>query len=123
MEMQENSVNISYSAEEKKELDSICAKYQTPVNSEPTNLEKIKKMDARVERSALFFALSIGIIGTLILGTGMTCVLVWNLLAPGILIGLIGLAGIIFAWPLYQKALRKAREKAAPEILQLSKAI
>ncbi|MBQ8095163.1 MAG: phage tail tape measure protein [Clostridia bacterium] len=40
--------------------------------------------------------------------------------APGILIGL---AGIILAWPLYQKVLRKAREKAAPEILQLSKAI
>ena len=65
-------------------------------------------------------ALSAGIVSTLILGLGMTCVLVWNLPVIGVIVGIVGLAGALYARPLYQKVLKKEREKAAPEILRLS---
>ena len=38
----------------------------------------------------------------------------------GVIVGIIGLAGTLYAWPLYQKVLAKQRKKAAPEILRLS---
>ena len=120
MEKQENTVNIIYSAEEQKEIDSIRAKYQPGEKKQPTNLDKLKKLDARVESKAMVSALSWGIISTLVLGVGMTCVLVWNQPVIGVIVGIIGLAGAFFAWPLYQKVLAKEREKAAPEILRLS---
>ena len=120
MEKQENTVNIIYSAEEQKEIDSIRAKYQPGEKKQPTNLDKLKKLDARVESKAMVSALSEGVISTLVLGVGMTCVLVWNQSVIGVIVGIIGLAGALFAWPLYQKVLAKEREKAAPEILRLS---
>ena len=120
MEKQENTVNVTYSAEEQKEIDSIRAKYQPGEKKQRTNLDKLKKLDARVESKAMVSALSEGIISTLVLGVGMTCVLVWNQPVIGVIVGIIGLAGALFAWPLYQKVLAKEREKAAPEILRLS---
>ena len=120
MEKQENTVNIIYSAEEQKEIDSIRAKYQPGEKKQPTNLDKLKKLDARVESKAMVSALSWGIISTLVLGVGMTCVLVWNQPVIGVIVGVLGLAGALYAWPLYQKVLKKEREKAAPEILRLS---
>ena len=113
-------VSITYSAEEQKEMASIRAKYQPGEKKQPTNLDKLRKLDARVESVAMVSALSEGIISTLILGVGMTCVLVWNQPVIGVIVGIIGLAGAFFAWPLYQKVLAKQREKAAPEILRLS---
>ena len=120
MEKQENTVNIIYSAEEQKEIDSIRAKYQPGEKKQPTNLDKLKKLDARVESKAMVSALSEGIISTLGLGVGMTCVLVWNRPVIGVIVGVLGLAGALYAWPLYQKVLKKEREKARPEIIRLS---
>ena len=64
--------------------------------------------------------LSVGIISTLIMGGGMSLVLALGQPVIGIIVGVIGLAGMLAAWPLYQKVLKKEREKAAPEILRLS---
>ena len=120
MENKKEAVTTTYSAEEQKELSAIRAKYAPKENKPLTNLEKAKAIDARVESVAMVSALSEGIISTLILGVGMTCVLVWNQPVIGVIVGIIGLAGALCAWPLYQKVLAKEREKAAPEILRLS---
>ena len=46
----------------------------------------------------------------------LTCVLKWDMPAAGVLIGAAGLAGVVYAWPLYQKVLKKEREKAVREL-------
>jgi hypothetical protein len=33
--------------------------------------------------------------------------MVWNLMIPGIAVGLLGIAGVVMAWPVYQKVVRK----------------
>lgn len=120
MENKKEAVTTTYSAEEQKELSAIRAKYAPKENKPLTNLEKAKAIDARVESMAMVSALSEGIISTLVLGVGMTCVLVWNQPVIGVIVGVLGLSGALCAWPLYQKVLAKEREKAAPEILRLS---
>ena len=120
MENKKEAVTTTYSAEEQKELSAIRAKYAPKENKPLTNLEKAKAIDARVESVAMVSTLSEGIISTLILGVGMTCVLVWNQPVIGVIVGVLGLSGALCAWPLYQKVLAKEREKAAPEILRLS---
>ena len=115
-------VSITYSAEEQKELNAIRAKY-APKGSKPlTNLDKAKAIDAKVESKGTMAGLAVGIIGTLVLGLGMSCVLVWDKLALGILIGLAGLAGVAGAYPAYQRVIRTERAKAADEIMKLSEA-
>ena len=120
MEKNENAVNITYSAEDQKELDAIRSKYLPKKKQQPSNLEQIKKLDAKVESKAMIAGLSVGIISTLIMGGGMSLVLALGQPVIGIIVGVIGLAGMLAAWPLYQKVLKKEREKAAPEILRLS---
>ena len=113
-------VSITYSAEEQKELNAIRAKY-APKGSNPlTNLDKAKAIDARVESKGTIAGLAVGIIGSLVTGLGMSCVLVWDKLALGILIGLVGLVGVAGAYPLYQRVIQKERAKAADEIMKLS---
>ena len=120
MEKNENAVNITYSAEDQKELDAIRSKYLPKAKEQPSNLEQIKKLDAKVESKAMIAGLSVGIISTLIMGGGMSLTLALGQPVIGIIVGVIGLAGMLAAWPLYQKVLKKEREKAAPDILRLS---
>ena len=68
--------------------------------------------------------LSIGIIGVLIFGLGMS--LAMQVLGTGVLYitigivcGIIGLIGICIAYPVYQKEQEKAKKKYTPRILEL----
>ena len=58
----------------------------------------------------------------MIMGVGMCCTTVWQglWLFPGVVIGLIGMAVLAAAYPIYQKTLKKEREKIAPEIIRLT---
>ena len=122
MENKKEAVNIIYSAEEQMELNAIRAKYVPKGNKPLTNLDKAKAIDARVESKGTIAGLAVGIIGALVMGLGMSCVLVWDKLALGILIGLVGLVGVAGAYPLYQRVIQKERAKAADEIIKLSEA-
>ena len=62
----------------------------------------------------------LGIAGTLVMGLGMSMSMVWNLMIPGIAVGLLGIAGVVMAWPVYQKVVRKERSRAADEIMRLT---
>ena len=122
MENKKEAVSITYSAEEQKELNAIRAKYAPKGNKPLTNLDKAKAIDARVESRGTIAGLAVGIIGALVAGLGMSCVLVWDKLALGILIGLVGLVGVAGAYPLYQRVIQIERAKAADEIMKLSEA-
>lgn len=61
-------------------------------------------------------------VGALVLGVGMCCSMVWmgNLFIPGIILGLLGIALVAAAHPVYRRVTKKEREKLAPRILQLT---
>lgn len=111
-----------YSSEKAKEVDDIVNKY---VAKEDDKLTQIKKLDAAVGRKATIRAITVGVIGTLILGTGMSIVMeaASSFLAVGIVVGLIGMAVMAVAFPIHKRTLKKEREAAAPQILALSQDI
>ena len=63
-----------------------------------------------------------GVVSALLMGVGMCCSMVWMgvWFIPGIVIGLIGIAGVAAAYPLYNRITRKERERLAPQILKLT---
>ena len=72
-------------------------------------------------------SLVVGIIGVLIMGTGMSVCLtdigaaLGSLaMVIGILVGIVGMVLIALAYPIYNRVLKKQRDKIAPEILHLS---
>lgn len=116
----ENKFEYTYSAEKNNELEKIRSKYAPQTETE-TKLDMVKKLDKSVESEATWAALAVGIPGSLILGVGMCCTMVWtNLFALGIIVGLIGILLCSISYPLYRSILKKRRAEIAPQILKLT---
>lgn len=107
----------TYSAPEQEEIKKIREKY---VHREETPLEKLRRLDAQAERPGTIASLVLGILGTLIFGTGLCCCLVWTLYLLGIALGIAGMAMLGAAYPVYLRITKKQRKKIAPQILALT---
>ena len=122
-----DSFNYTYSAKEREEIEKIRKKY-VAVPEKEDKMAHLRRLDAAVSSKAAGAALSVGIIGTLAMGLGMSLVMtdigekLGTALAAGLGIG-IGIIGIVFvclAYPVYKHTLKKEREKIAPEILRIT---
>lgn len=109
----------TYSAPRQSEIQQIREKY---LPKEMTKLDQLRELDKRVTRRGMAVSLVHGILYSLLLGLGMSCCMVWteSLFVPGIVIGCVGLAGVTATYPIYNRIVKKDREKIAPEILRLS---
>lgn len=118
MENQE-TFSYTYNAKDRAEIEKIRNKY---LPREQDTLGRLRALDAAVTQKASVWSLVLGIVGALILGVGMCCTMVWDdkWFAAGIIIGIVGIVMTALAYPLYQRVLKKEREKIAPEILRLS---
>lgn len=119
MEEKKETFTYSYSSSRQAEIKRIREKYLPP---EEDKMEQLRRLDKSASRPGAVAALILGIAGTLVLGVGMCCCMVWaaELFIPGIVIGMAGIACVSCAYPLYSRITRKRREKLAPEILRLT---
>ena len=116
--------NFTYSAAQQQEVENIRKKY---LPKEEDKMEQLRKLHAIPTQKAQAAALAVGIIGALIMGTGMSLAMteigaaLGSLaMVLGIAVGLVGMVLVALAYPLYNRVLKKQREKIAPEILRLS---
>lgn len=116
---QPNGFYYTYSASQKEEIKKIRKKY---LPRETDKMEQLYRLDASATKKGTVIALIIGIAGSLILGVGMCCCMVWSdsLFVPGIVIGLAGIVLIVSAYPIYARVTKKQRERIAPEIIRLT---
>ena len=120
MDEKKEIFHYTYSASQQQEIKRIREKYMPPTQEED-KMARLRKLDAGVTKPGTIVSLIVGIISTLIFGVGMCCTMVWtDLFIPGIVIGMIGLAGIVSAYPLYVQITKKQRAKVAPEIMRLT---
>ena len=123
MENNEN-FTFTYSAAQQKEVEAIRQKY---IPREEDKMEQLRRLHAVPTQKAQAAALAVGVTGTLIMGTGMSlamteigAVLGSLAMVIGIVVGVVGMVLVALAYPLYNRVLKKQREKIAPEILRLS---
>ena len=111
----------AYSAQENEEIKRIRNKY-TETDKKETKLEQLHRLDESVTKSAMAVSLTVGILGALILGLGMSCIMVWSekMFVPGIIIGIIGLIVTVLAYPIYKIKAEKKRKEIAPLIIKLT---
>ena len=90
-------------------------------------MEQLRRLHAIPTQKAQATSLAVGVAGALIMGTGMSLAMtqigaVFGGMAMliGVMIGIIGMILVALAYPLYNRVLRKNREKIAPEILRLT---
>ena len=119
--------NYTYSAKEQEEIKVIRKKYAASEETED-KMTQLRRLDASVYSKASTAALAVGIVGALIMGIGMSLVMtdigavLGTVLAMiiGISIGVVGIVLVCLAYPIYNRTLKKEREKIAPEILRLT---
>ena len=127
MDNNENAFRYTYSAKEQTEVESIRKKY---IPQEENKLSRLRRLDRSATQKAQACSLSLGIIGVLILGAGMSLFMsdlgamlaLQETLAMliGIIAGITGLVLVALAYPAYNWVLKKERQRIAPEILRLT---
>ncbi len=123
--MSENKFEFSYTApteRERKEAESLRKKY-LPKEEDTNAMEKLRALDKKVQTIPRIWALALGIVGTLIFGTGLTMILEWELLLWGAVVSVVGLIPLGLAYPVYKRRLKKLTDKHREEILALSEGI
>lgn len=119
-----DTFKMTYSARQREEVEAIRKKYAP---KEEDKMAQLRALDAKVTSRATRISILVGVIGSIIMGTGMSLIMTdfGSLLGAaalpvGILVGLIGMVILALAYPLYNRTLKKEREKVAPEILKLT---
>jgi len=122
--MENQTFEYTYSAQRQQEVERIRRAY---LPKEEDKVEQLRKLHAVPTQKAQAAALIVGVVGALILGTGMSLCLselgtVLGKLAMviGALVGIVGMVLVALAYPMYNRTLKKERAKIAPEILRLS---
>ena len=122
--MDNHSFEYTYSAQRRQEVEAIRKKY---LPKEEDKMEQLRRLHSIPTQKAQAASIAIGVLGALILGTGMSlcmtdlgAALGHLAMVLGILVGLLGLVMVALAYPLYNTVLQKERQRIAPEILRLS---
>lgn len=80
-------------------------------------LASIANLEVAKTRKASTQAIAIGVISALVLGVGMCCTMVWaHLMALGVVVGIVGIAGCAFAWLRYRKVCEAEAARINPQI-------
>lgn len=122
---QDNMFSYKYSAKDNMEIEEIRKKYLPKSESK---LEELKRLDGIVQNSGMVESLCAGIGGLLVFGLGMCLamqVIGSGVLAMvfGVLIGIVGIACMGAAYPVYRLVYRRTKEKYASRILELAEEI
>ena len=122
--MENHSFEYTYSPQRQQEVEQIRKAY---LPKEEDKMTELRRLHSIPTQKAQTLSLTVGIIGMLVLGTGMSlCMTELGAalgsfsMVLGILVGLAGLAMVAVSYPLYRRTLEQERAKIAPEILRLT---
>lgn len=118
----------------KNDQNFLVQKIRTQyTDKENTQLDELKALDKKVKKPANVFAYTFGTIGSLVLGSGMSLAMnviepgkyfgitiSENMMLPGIIIGLLGIAMVSVNYPIYKSILGARRNKYSDKIIALS---
>lgn len=118
-----NTFSYTYTAlseNERKEVNNIKNRYVKQNDAPDGKIKRLRKMDAMVRTTAKIIGLSLGVVGVLIFGTGLACVLEWNLWVLGICLMVGGCLPVAFAYPVHNLVQSICAKKYGAEIVRLS---
>ena len=127
---EDKGFNYTYSTKQRDEVRAIRKKYTPTEPEDVDNITLLRNIDSEVTRKATVRALTTGVIGALLMGTGMSLLMTdlsstmglesWIALLIGIVIGMVGLIIMCVTYPLYNHILERERARVADEVIRLS---
>lgn len=110
---------VAPTAEERKQIMDIREQY-VPKTVNESKFYRLKKLDSKVRKIPMAVSLVLGIIGTLVFGTGLTMILQWDILIWGSVVSAAGLLPVAAAYPVYKMLYDRYKKLHGEEILKLS---
>lgn len=103
--------------QDQKKAENIRRQY---VSREENKMEQLQKMDSKVKLPGRVAATILGVTGALVMGAGMSLVMVSNKIKKGIAVSIPGLAVALSAYPVYSLVTDRRKKKYAHEIMNMS---
>ena len=103
--------------QDQKRAENIRRQY---VSREENKMEQLQKMDSKVKLPGRVAGTILGVTGALVMGAGMSLVMVSNKIKKGIAVSIPGLAVALSAYPVYSLVTDRRKKKYAPEIMNMS---
>lgn len=126
---EKETFSYAYSAKQQAEIKAIRKKYAAPEETED-KMAQLRRLDAGVTQKASIYSIAVGVVGALLLGIGMSLamtdigerlgILGDASMLVGVTVGVAGIILVCLAHPLYNRIVRRERERVAPEIIRLS---
>ena len=93
------------------------------VDRKETKIDQLKKLDSKVKAPGKVVACILGAVGSLLMGSGMSFVMVWEVMSTGLILGIPGLLIGLLAYPVYQLITSRRKKKYAAEIFKLTEEV
>lgn len=112
--------SYTYSApteKERKQIESIRRSYLPQTDSD---FAKLKRLDSKIKNPPRIAGITLGVVGTLTFGGGLTLIQLKNEIVAGTILMLVGLAIVLIAYPVKEIWLKRNKKKHKDEILALA---
>ena len=103
--------------QDQKRAENIRRQY---ISREDNKIEQLQKLDNKVKAPGKIAASILGVIGALVLGAGMSLIMVWENMYMGLIVSIPGLVVALLAYPVYAVITNSRKKKYAAEIIRLS---
>ena len=127
---EDKEFNYTYSTKQRDEVRAIRKKYTPTEPEDVDNITLLRNIDSEVTKKATVRALTTGVMGALLMGTGMSMLMTdisskagldsGISLLIGIVIGMVGLIIMCVTYPRYNHILERERARVADEVIRLS---
>lgn len=105
------------SEREQRKAEGIRRQY---VSREENKMEQLQKLDSKVKLPGKIVGSILGVIGALVMGAGMSLVMVWGNMTMGLALSIPGLAVLLLGFLSYYLITGSRKKKYAAEIMRLS---
>lgn len=112
--------NYQANARDQKRAENIRRQY---VSREENKMEQLQKLDNRVKLPGKIAGSILGVVGALVMGAGMSMVMVWSNMTLGLALSIPGLAVLLLAFLVYNLITSSRKKKYAAEIMRLSNSV
>lgn len=113
MEENKEIFTYTYSARQQEEVRRILQKYTPP---QEDKMELLRRLDKSAQQPGTIAGIALGVCGTLMLGLGMCCTMVWTgVFALGVAVGCTGIAVLALAYPMFLHLTKRRRTACAAD--------
>lgn len=103
--------------QDQRRAENIRRQY---ISHEENKMEQLQKMDGKVKLPGRVAGTILGVTGALVMGAGMSLVMVSNKIKKGLAVSIPGMAVALSAYPVYSLVTAGRRKKYAPQIMNMS---